>query len=36
MNVIETQDTMAMTVLCPYYKNVFGGQEWLKQMRQNY
>ena len=24
----EMQDTKAMTVPCPYYKNAFGGQEW--------
>ena len=28
MGVIEIQDTKAVTVLCPYYKNVFSGQEW--------
>ena len=28
MGVIEIWDTMAMTVPCPYYKKVFGGQEW--------
>ena len=28
MGVIETQDTKAMTISCPYYKNAFGGQEW--------
>ena len=28
MGVIEMQDTKAMTILCPYYKNTFGAQEW--------
>ena len=28
MDVIEMQDTKAMTIPCPYYKNAFGGQEW--------
>ena len=28
MGVIKMQDTKAVTVLCPYYKNTFGGQEW--------
>ena len=28
MGVIEMQDTKAVTVPCPYYKNPFGGQEW--------
>ena len=28
MSVIEMQDTKAMIILYPYYKNVFGGQEW--------
>ena len=27
MGVIEMQDTKAMTILCPYYKNAFGGLE---------
>ena len=28
MGLIEMQETKAVTVLCPYYKNAFGGQEW--------
>ena len=28
MGVTEMQDIKAKTVLCPYYKNIFGGQEW--------
>ena len=28
MGVIETWDTKAMTIAYPYYKNIFGGQEW--------
>ena len=32
---IEMQDTKAMTALCPYYKNTFGGQGMVKQMRQS-
>ena len=28
MGVIKMQDTKAMTTICPYYKNAFGGQEW--------
>ena len=28
MGVIEMQDTKAMTVPYPYYKNAFGGQGW--------
>ena len=27
MGVIERLDTKGMTVLCPYYKNAFGGPE---------
>ena len=27
MGVIKIQDTKAVTILCPYYKNTFGGQE---------
>ena len=28
MGVIETHDTKAVTIPCPYYKSAFGGQEW--------
>ena len=28
MGVIEMQDNKAVTIHYPYYKNVFGGQEW--------
>ena len=28
MGVIKMQDTKAVTVPCPYYKNAFGSQEW--------
>ena len=28
MDAIEMQDTKAMTVPFPCYKNTFGGQEW--------
>ena len=28
MGVIKMQDTRAVTIPCPYYKNAFGGQGW--------
>ena len=28
MGVAGTQDTKAVTILCPYYMNAFDGQEW--------
>ena len=28
MGITKMQDTKAMTLLCPYYMNDFGGQEW--------
>ena len=28
MGATKVQDTKAMSILCPYYKNYFGGLEW--------